>query len=94
MDLGQLLIGGGFGAILVALVQALFNRRKLGADTAAVLSETALELVQPLRSEIKTLRAEIVELRARVQETTQDLDACKASNRVKDALISELTRNP
>lgn len=93
MELGDLLIGSGAGAILLALVQAMLNRRKLGADTASVLTKAAAELVQPLRERIHELEGEVEELRARVRSTVEQLDKCQDINRAKDALISELTRN-
>lgn len=92
MELGDLLIGGGGGAIVLALVQALLNRRKLGADTASVLTKAAAELVQPLRERIHELEAEVDELRARVRSTVDQLDRCHDVNRAKDDLIAELTR--
>lgn len=92
MELGDLLIGGGGGAIVLALVQALLNRKKLGADTASVLTKAAAELVQPLRDRIHELEAEVDELRARVKNTVAELDQCHDRERAKDALIAELTR--
>lgn len=73
MDLGSLLVGTGASAILLALVQAVINRRKLGADTVAVLSETARELVQPLRERIQELQTEEKKLRRRVESLEEDL---------------------
>lgn len=100
MDLGELLLGGGIGGIIVSLIQALVNRRKLGADTASVLTKAAAELVQPLRERIHELEAEVETLRERVKETVglldesqAELDKCHDINRAKDALIAELTRS-
>lgn len=92
MQLGDLLIGSGAGAILLSLVQALLNRRKLGADTASVLTKAAAELVQPLRERIRELEGEVDELRARVRSTVEQLDRAQDRERAKDALIAELTR--
>lgn len=105
-NLGELMMSGVAGGILATIISLFVNRKKLGADTAAVLSETAMELLPPLRSEIKELRAEIVELRARVRETTDELETCRAGRRAadidleatrereraKDDLIAALTR--
>lgn len=92
MDVGQLLIGGGVATIAVALIQAIQNRRKLGADAASVLTKAAAELVQPLTDRIHELEGEVDRLRAKVADTVQQLDACQDVNRAKDALIAELTR--
>ena len=99
MGIGELLVGGGVGAVVLAFVQAVINRRKLGADTAAVLTKAAAELVQPLRERIHELEDEVEKLRDQVKETVAqlrdnqtELDKCHDINRAKDALISELTR--
>jgi len=86
------LLGAGLGAILLAVVQAFFNRRKLAADTdkagaeaTSVLTAAALTLVQPLEhriSELTTeaseLRTEVSQLRAAVRQATDDLAASHA----------------
>jgi type II secretory pathway component PulM len=77
MDVGQILIGCGLGAVLVAVINAFVQKRKLGADTAQVLSKTALELVQPLRDRIHELEDEVVALRAQVREATTELRSCR-----------------
>lgn len=73
MDVGSILLGSGGSAILLSMVQALINRRKLGADTAAVLSDTARELVQPLRERITEMADENRRLRHRVEDMEADL---------------------
>jgi hypothetical protein len=91
MDLGSTLFGTGVTAIALGVFNFFTQRRKLGADTAAVLTETAMELIPPLRAEIKELRSEILELRKQVRAITADLDACYDLNRHKDDLIAALT---
>lgn len=90
MGVADLLIGAGAGSIIVAIVNALINRRKLGADTASVLSKAAIELVQPLRDRIHELEAEVDALRTKVKDTVDQLDACQASNRAKDRELATL----
>jgi hypothetical protein len=92
MDIGQFLVGSGFTAILLAVFRAVVNRRKLGADTASVLTKAAAELVGPLTERIHELEDEVDVLRAKVRDVTNDLDKCHERERAKDALISELTR--
>ena len=60
------LLGAGIGAILLAVVQAFFNRRKLAADTdkagaeaTSVLTAAALTLVQPLNDRIHELEGKL-----------------------------------
>lgn len=90
MGIADLLIGAGAGSIIVAVVNAFINRRKLGADTASVLSKAAIDLVQPLRDRIHELEAEVDELRTKVKDTVDQLDACQASNRAKDRELATL----
>ncbi len=45
--------------LLTAVTNNVWQRRRARADTAAVLNETALELVVPLKEEIKELRGEV-----------------------------------
>lgn len=90
MDLGQILVGCGVGAVVVAIVNAFVSRRKLGADTAQVLSKTALELVQPLRDRIHELEDEVSALRAQVRAATTELRACHQQLEARDATIRQL----
>jgi hypothetical protein len=52
--------------LLTTVATQFWNRKRSRADTAAVLNETALDLVAPLRSEIKELRGEVRIYRQRV----------------------------
>ena len=104
MSVLDLLLGGGVGAILLAIVQALFARKKLAADTdkasadaTSVLTAAATALVQPLEHRINQLTGEVDGLRTKVQRLTNDLDASHAREAAgvareaaKDALIAEL----
>lgn len=92
MEWGQLLVGGGVAAVIVAVIQAVVNRRKLGADAASVLTKAAAELVQPLSERIHEMEKEMDLLRAKVRDTVEQLDRCHDLNRAKDALIAELAR--
>lgn len=47
----------GFGGALVAVINAVFQRRKVGADATAVVTAAARELVDPLRKELAHERA-------------------------------------
>ncbi len=52
--------------LLTAVANNVWSRRRNRADTAAVLNETALELVVPLKEEIKELRGEVKVYRQQV----------------------------
>lgn len=58
VDIAQLLTGGGLGAAVAAVIYALVQRRKVGADATAVVTAAARELVDPLRKELALERAE------------------------------------
>lgn len=70
----------GGGAVINSVVNALKDRKKVGADTVSVLTATARELVEPLRAELNAERAEraadhqrhIADLTAERAERTQD----------------------
>jgi hypothetical protein len=99
MDVGSILIGVSGGSVFGTLIKALFDRRKLGADTTAVLTKAATELVEaqaevvvkPLREQVAQLEAEVHELRRTVRAATTELQACRADNRAKDRVIADLT---
>lgn len=81
---GSLLLSGGFGAVLATIVAAVINRRKLGADTASILSKTAIELVQPLRDRVKELEEQLDRVGAKATALERALDDCRDNNRRKD----------
>lgn len=96
MDWAQLLVGTGLGGILASVVNAVINRRRLGADAdkvdaeaADVVTKTALTLVEPLRKRIGELEQEVETLRTKVRETTHELDLCRDASRLKDYRIRE-----
>lgn len=49
--------------LLTAVANNIWNRRRAGADTAAVLNKAALELFAPYKEEVKELRGEMKVLR-------------------------------
>lgn len=73
-DLLTFVLGGGLATAGVLIYRARSDKRntdsntsKNDADAAAVISETALELLAPLRAEVKAAREEIADLREEVQ---------------------------
>ncbi len=52
--------------LLTAIANNIWQRRRIKADTASVLNDTALELVVPLREQIREMRGEINSYRQRI----------------------------
>ncbi|MGI5144781.1 hypothetical protein ACQEVC_45440 [Plantactinospora sp. CA-294935] len=77
------MLGGTGGVVAAAMV--LVQRRKLKADTADVLTDTALTLVKPLRERVAELETEADDARRKVAATNGELD------RLKDS-VRDLTR--
>jgi protein tyrosine/serine phosphatase len=57
-ELATVLAALGFGGAFVAVVNAVSQRRKVGADATAVVTAAARELVDPLRRALADERAE------------------------------------
>lgn len=76
-ELATILAALGFGGALVAVINAVFQRRKVGADATAVVTAAARELVDPLRRELANERAEhareVDVERAKVAEVREEL---------------------
>lgn len=68
------------GGAAVAIVNAIAQRRKVGADATAVITAAARELVDPLRKELAQEReenaAEIASERAKVKLMKEEMDEC------------------
>lgn len=87
---GQLLVGGSVGAILAALINLVANRRKLGADAAAVLSKAAAALVSPLQERIHDLENDLDRMRGKAKRMEDALDECQRANIRKEGQLSLL----
>jgi uncharacterized protein YydD (DUF2326 family) len=75
---------------LANVIQAILGRGKGRADAAAVVADSAIELLAPFREEIRALRAEVAELRAGVRQLTRDVDDRDQMIRDRDATILSL----
>ncbi|MGW0432868.1 hypothetical protein ACWDV4_10025 [Micromonospora sp. NPDC003197] len=96
---------GGTGGI-AAMATVLSQRRRFKADTADVLTDTALTLIDPLRARVADLEAEtararqqviaanneISELRVAVYEMTMVIRRWRAAILTPDVTIEELRR--
>lgn len=87
---GQLLVGGSVGAVLVALINFVSSRRKLGADAAAVLSKAAAALVSPLQERIHDLENDLDRMRGKAKRMEDALDECQRANIRKEGQLSLL----
>jgi len=106
VNLVDILIGGGIGGIVVALINAIASRRKLrqegdkaGAEATSVLTAAAVALVKPLNDQIHHLEQQLDRVQSKATRLEAQLDAANAREEAglareaaKDALIAELTR--
>jgi hypothetical protein len=65
-DVINLVAAAGGGGVIAAVVNALFNKRKLSAEATEIITKAAAGTVALAVSDNTALRAEIAELRARV----------------------------
>lgn len=72
---------GGLGAVVLLFRVRSENKkltaeaRKADADAVAVLSQSAISLLAPLRAEVAALQSKVSELNAQVRILSADLDA-------------------
>lgn len=66
------LLGGGF---IGSLIQGLFYRRKLGADYANVIAESATGLLQPLKDRVGELQDEVSQTRTELHQAHSKIAA-------------------
>lgn len=79
----------GVGAILAEVVRSAFQRRKMGADAAKIITEAATSLLGPLRSRIAELEALVLETRHELESARQEVvlasaDLAKARREISD----------
>lgn len=79
---------GGLGG-LGALVASFLTRKKVRAEAADVITDTALTLVEPLQRRVRELDDEVTELRRKVRSTTDLLaDAMAMIRRWRASMLS------
>ncbi|WP_266244753.1 hypothetical protein [Micromonospora lupini] len=83
------LLGGAGG--LAALAATLLQRRKIRADAADVITDTALTLVEPLRGRVNELQAEVAEARREATGARQQAEAANAEIGDLRNAVRELT---
>jgi molecular chaperone GrpE (heat shock protein) len=72
-NLTQLLLAGGLGGLVIEAFRAVVQRKKMGADYAEVISQSAINLLNPLERRIKELESELA-------ATQQELADCRAES--------------
>lgn len=61
-----ILVSAGGGTILAALVNALFNRRKLSAEATQIITQAAAGTVENVMKDNTALRARLAEVEAKI----------------------------
>lgn len=88
---------GGFIGTGYSLTKVRTERRKLGADAAQVVSQSAIGLLDPMNRQIDALEArltvcneQIDALRSKVHEVNLENDTLRATNRELQYQVREL----
>jgi septation ring formation regulator EzrA len=87
-SLPNLLLGGGFGAVFVAVVNGLMQRRKVGADATETITAAALSVVRPLQDQVEAAHREMARQREDVDRIRAQLRECQER---ADRLAEKLT---
>lgn len=84
-------IGGGLGATIVGVLNALFGRRKLSADATRVIEESASSAVQRGEAEIGRLLTRVEKLEGTVESLLSTTGTLRDELRGRDHRIDELS---
>jgi predicted nucleic acid-binding Zn-ribbon protein len=68
-----LLLSSGLAAILVAVLNALFQRRKISADAAHAISGATVGMLDPLRRELDRVHADLEATEAEVDHLREEI---------------------
>jgi predicted nucleic acid-binding Zn-ribbon protein len=68
VSLGNLLVGGGLSAVLVALIGAIFGRRMKQADYTKALVETANDITERADHRAQRLEEKVERLESHIDE--------------------------
>jgi hypothetical protein len=86
----QLLLALGVGGLLVEAVRALVQRRKMNADVADRLTNTALVLLAPLERRVHAADAEAERMREALTKAHTELEAMRQELRACRRMIAKL----
>lgn len=67
----------GVGAVLAELVRSGFQRRKMSADAAKVITDAATVLLGPLHDRVHELEGEIQATRQELNQARRELDGAR-----------------
>lgn len=84
-------VGGGLGATIVGVLNALFGRRKLSADATRVIEESASSAVQRGEVEIGRLLTRVEKLEGTVETLKGTVGTLQEELRSRDRRIDELS---
>jgi chromosome segregation ATPase len=73
-----LLSSGGFA---VEVIRGFFQKRKMGADYADVISASAVRLLKPLEDQIDDLQSRLRQTQKELTQTNRELTLCKVELR-------------
>ncbi|MEV4624723.1 hypothetical protein AB0J90_00330 [Micromonospora sp. NPDC049523] len=77
---------GGIGGV-VAVATVTMRRRRFRADTAALLTDTALTIVRPLRGRVTELELETAQARGRALQAEREISELRVTHREMSALV-------
>lgn len=86
----QLLVSMGFGAVVVAIVNWLAQRKKTGADTAVVLSGEARAWAAAAMERVERAEQRVELANQRADETMRVAADCRNRVRILEDYVEEL----
>ncbi|WP_280389324.1 hypothetical protein [Nocardia wallacei] len=89
LSLGNLLVGGGLSAVVVALIGAVFGRRMRQADYARALVETADKITVRADQRAEVLEAKVGTLETKVDRLDERVDELSGLIREAIPLLAE-----
>ena len=85
------LLGGGAG--LLSAFRIPGERRKLNADSAAKLSEAAMDILEPARKQVKDMQAQLDRAAGRISQLEQALEGAKTEVATLKGQLADMTKD-
>lgn len=73
----QWVVAIGLGAIVAELIRSGFQRRKMSADAAKIITDAATSLLGPLQSRVRDLETEIEVTRKELEAARLEVSALR-----------------
>ncbi len=86
MDILTLLVSTGVATIIVAIIQAVFNRRKLSAEATQIITQAAAGTVENIMKDNATLRTQMGVLEGKLNTLTIAVAAADRRERAHAAI--------